>query len=225
MAPAATSVAPPDAAKRPWTAILRRFGCLGVATGELQLPQPDALATDLRYPPLGVARTRKQGRAQMRGICRLLAAIVVVGGAWQTLGGPGPATAQVATKQMALTEKQVEGFIAVQGKMSAAKTEDELQAIAKEYGFASLEEHDDVEANILLLLEGINPQSRAFLEPPVQIKRRIEETMADRSLPEDARKRALQELTETLKSAQPIQFPANVALVQKYYDKLQAALQ
>jgi hypothetical protein len=193
----------------------------------MQLPQPDAPApaTDFRHPPLGVARTRRRGRTQMRGICRLVAAIVVAGGAWQTLGGPEPATAQVGTKQMALTEKQVERFIAAQGKMSAAKGEDELEAVAREFGFASLEEHDDVEANILLLLEGIHPQSRAFLEPPVQIKRRIEETKADKSLPEDERKQVLQELAEALKSAQPIRFPANVELVRKYYDKIQAVLQ
>jgi hypothetical protein len=161
----------------------------------------------------------------MRGICRLLGAIVVVVGSWQALGGPDLAPAQVATKQIALTEKQVEGFIAAQGKMAAAKAEDELEAIAKEYGFADLEEHDDVEANILLLLEGIHPQSRTFLEPPVQIQRRIEETKADTSLPEDDRRQALAGLADALKSAQPIQFPANIELVRRYYDRIQAVLQ
>ena len=161
----------------------------------------------------------------MRGICRLLGAIVVAGGVWQALGVLALATAQVATKQIALTEKQVERFIAAQGKMSAAKAENEFEAIAKEYGFAGIEEHDDVEANILLLLEGIDPQSRTFLEPPVQIKRRIEETKADKSLPEGEKKQALDELTEALKGAKPIQFPANVELVRKYYDKIQAVLQ
>ena len=82
-----------------------------------------------------------------------------------------------------------------------------------------------MEANILLLMEGIDPRSRTFVEPPVQIKRRIEEAKADKSLPEDVRKQTLEELTEALKSAEPIQFPANVELVRKYYDKLQAALQ
>lgn len=161
----------------------------------------------------------------MRGICRLLGAIVVAGGVWQALGGQELATAQVATKQIALTEKQVERFIAAQKKMSEAKAENEFEAIAREYGFTGIEEHDDVEANILLLLEGIHPQSRAFLEPPVQIKRRIEETKGDKSLPEDEKKHALDELTEALKSAKPVQFPANVELVRKYYDKLQAVLQ
>jgi hypothetical protein len=161
----------------------------------------------------------------MRGICRLLGAIVVAGCAWQALGSSEPATAQVATKQIALSEKQVERFIAAQRKMAAAKAEDEFEAIAKEYGFTGIQEHDDVEANVLLLLEGFDPKSRAFLEPPVQIKRRIEETKADKSLPEDERKQALDDLTEALKSAKPIQYPANVELIRKYYDKLQAVLE
>jgi hypothetical protein len=34
----------------------------------------------------------------------------------------------------------------------------------------------------------------------------------------------LEELREALKSAQPIQFPSNVELVRRYYDKIDAAL-
>jgi hypothetical protein len=34
----------------------------------------------------------------------------------------------------------------------------------------------------------------------------------------------LEELNEALKSAQPIQFPGNIELVKKYYDKIDAAL-
>lgn len=161
----------------------------------------------------------------MRGICRVLAGIVIAAGAWQALGGSEPAAAQVATKQMALSEEQVQRFIAAQGKMSVARSENELEAIAKAHGFSSLEEHDDVESNILLLLEAIHPQSRTFLEPPVHIRRRIDEIKSNKSLPEGERKQALQELADALKSARPIQFPANIELVQKYYDQLQAALQ
>src|SRR5262245_56864516 len=154
----------------------------------------------------------------MRGICRLLGAIVVAGGLLHALGSPELAAAQVATKQIKLTEKQVEGFIAAQKKMSAAKIENEFEAIAREYGFTGIEEHDDVEANILLLMEGIDPRSKAFTEPPIQIRRQIDETKADKSLPDAERKQALDELAAALKSAQPIQFPANVELVRKYYD-------
>lgn len=160
----------------------------------------------------------------MHGICRLLGAIAIAAGAWHA-ADLKPATAQVTSKQIPLTEEQVERFIAAQGKMSAAKAEDELEAVAREYGFTDLDEHDDVEANILLLLEGIHPQSRTFVEPPEQIRRRIEEVKVDKSLPEDGRHQALEDLAEALKSAQPIQFPANVELVRKHYDKIQAVLQ
>jgi hypothetical protein len=34
----------------------------------------------------------------------------------------------------------------------------------------------------------------------------------------------LEELNEALKSAQPIQFPSNIELVKKHYDKIDAAL-
>jgi hypothetical protein len=161
----------------------------------------------------------------MRGICRLLSAIVVVGGIWQAGHGLGPAIAQVATKQIALTEKQVERFIAAQSKIAVVKAEEEAEAVAKEFGFAGIDEHDDVEANILLLLESIDPQSRTFLEPPLQIKRRIEAIKADASLPDAERAQTLADLTEALKSAKPIQFPTNIELVQRYYEKIQAVLQ
>jgi hypothetical protein len=161
----------------------------------------------------------------MRGICRLLGAIAIAGALLHGLGGPELAAAQVATKEIRLTEKLVESFIAAQPKMASAKAEDEFEAIAKEYGFAGLEEHDDVEANILLLMEGIDPASKTFMEPPSQIKRRIDETKADKSLPDEEKKQALTELSEALKAAKPIQFPGNVELVRKYYDKIQAVLQ
>src|SRR5688572_32418601 len=95
---------------------------------------------DIRRLSFDIGRKmRRRGRTPMRGICRLLGAIVVAGGVWQALGGLGLATGQVATKQIALTEKQVERFIAAQRKMSAAKAENEFETIAKEYGFAGIE--------------------------------------------------------------------------------------
>jgi hypothetical protein len=109
--------------------------------------------------------------------------------------------------------------------MATAKADAEFEAIAKEHGFAGVDEHDDVEANILLLMDGIDPRTRAFSEPPVQIMRRIEEVKADKTMPEADRKQALEELTQALKTAKPIEFPGNVELVRKYYDQLQAVLE
>jgi hypothetical protein len=170
----------------------------------------------------------------MREIVRLLAAGALAAALLLALGSPmgvplgtsGPAHAQAAaTKQIQLTQKQVEGFIAVQKKMATAKGEAEFEAIAKEHGFASLDEHDDVEANILLVMDGIDPKSKAFSEPPVMIKRHIDELSADKQMPEAEKKQALQELNEALKVAKPIQFPSNIELVKKYYEQIQAALE
>src|SRR5262245_7225729 len=177
----------------------------------MQLPRPVVPATDHRPSPASIAggahKTRIRG-TPMRGIFRLLGTIAVAGSLLPALGGFDPASAQITTKQIKLTEKQIESFIAAQRKMAVAKAESEFEAIAKEYGFTGIEEHDDVEANILLLMEGIDPRDKTFLEPPSQIKRRIDETKADKSLPDAEKKQALDELADALKSARPIQFPA-----------------
>jgi len=96
----------------------------------------------------------------------------------------GAALAQGSTvKQIALTAKHIEGFIAAQKDMATVaekmqgnsdkpdpKVQAELEAIAKKHGFASFAEYDDVAANISMVMAGIDPQSRAFTEPKVAIQ-------------------------------------------------------
>jgi hypothetical protein len=161
----------------------------------------------------------------MREILRLLGAVAMAVALLQASGSLWSARAQSPAKQFQLSEKQVQSFIAAQKKMAAAKSDAEFEQIAKASGFASLDDYDDVEANILMVFDGIDPKTKAFSEPPVVIKRRIEEIAADKDVPEEERKQALGELNEALKTAKPIQFPANIELVKKYYDQLEAALQ
>ena len=150
----------------------------------------------------------------------------------------GVAAAQSAVKQVKLTDKQIEGFIAAQKDMAAVaekmqsngdkpdpKVQAELESIAKKHGFASFQEYDDVAANISMVMAGIDPQSKAFTEPKVAIQKEIEEVKDDKSIPEKEKKQMLDELNEALKSAQPIQIPSNIELVKKYYDKIDAVLQ
>ena len=99
-----------------------------------------------------------------------------------------PATAQnnapQEIKQVKLTEKQVQSFLAAQGDLSAVtskikgdkpdpKLVAELEAAAKKHGFASLQELDDVSANISIVMSGIDPKTKAFLQPPEAIKKDI----------------------------------------------------
>ena len=120
------------------------------------------------------------------------------------------ATAQPAgeplPKQIQLTEKQVLGFIAAQKDM----------------------------APILEKIQGpsadqLPPQIKAELETAAKKHgfkdfNDYDEVTANKALPAEEKKQMLEELNEALKSAQPIQFPSNIELVKKHYDKIDAAL-
>jgi hypothetical protein len=150
----------------------------------------------------------------------------------------GVAIAQGAVKQIPLNDKHIEGFINAQKDMAQVaekmqgnsdkpdpKVQAELETISKKHGFASFQEYDDVAANISMVMAGIDPQSRAFTEPKVAIQKEIDEVKGDTTIPEKEKKQMLEELAEALKSAQPIQHPANVELVKKYWEKIDAVLQ
>ena len=145
------------------------------------------------------------------------------------------AIAQGAIKQIKLTDKQVEGFIAAQKDMGAVsndagkgkedpQAEAKLAAIIKKHGFASLDEYDDVEVNIMMVLDGLDPQSKSFTQPPAMVKKRIDELKTDKSMSAKDKQKAQEALNQALKTAQPIQFPTNIELIKKYYDKIDAVL-
>jgi hypothetical protein len=150
-----------------------------------------------------------------------------------------PTIASAQPAQIKLTEKQVEGFIAAQKDMSAVvekmqgaaspdkpgpKYEAELEAVTKKHGFKDFAEYEAVAANISMVMAAIDPQTKAFTDPKIAIKKEIDDVAADKTIPENEKKQLLEELNEALKSAQPIQFPSNIELVKKYYDKIDAAL-
>jgi hypothetical protein len=151
----------------------------------------------------------------------------------------GPAGAQAPLKQIKLTEQHIQGFIAAQKPMSEVtdkmqgatpdkpdpKIQAELEAAAKKSGFKDFTEYDDVAANISMVMAGIDPQTKTFTEPQVAIRNEIKEVEADKSLKADERKAMLTGLNAALKSATPMQFPENVALVTRYFDKIDAVLQ
>jgi hypothetical protein len=149
----------------------------------------------------------------------------------------GPAAAQ-AIKQIQLTDRHIEGFIAAQKDMAAVfermqggagkpdpKILAELESLAKKHGFTSFSEFDAAGANISMIMSGLDPKSKAFSEPSVVIRKEIEEVKADKAIPAAEKAQMLKELDDALKTAQPVQFPANIELVKKYFDKLVAVLQ
>ena len=76
-----------------------------------------------------------------------------------------------------------------------------------------------------MIMSGIDPQSKKFTEPPAQIKNEIAALKADKSVPEAEKKEDLAQLEASLKTAKPIQFKENIALVLKYFDQLAPIMQ
>jgi hypothetical protein len=143
---------------------------------------------------------------------------------------PRMATAE-EMKQIKLTEKQIQGFMAAYEDMAKLyddanadkpdpKVEAQAAALAKKNGFASVAEYDDVSTNIMMIMSGIDPQTKKFTEPPEQIKHEIAALKADKSVSEAEKKEGLAELEAALKIAKPIQFKENITLVLKYFDQL-----
>jgi hypothetical protein len=151
------------------------------------------------------------------------------------LVNPSVSSAQ-EVKQIKLTDKHVQSFIAVSEDMAKLydganpdrpdpKREAQAEALVKKNGFASLAEYDDVSMNIAMIMSGIDQQTKKFTEPPEQIKQQIDAVKSDKSVPEAQKKEDLAQLGTALKNAKPIQFKENIALVLKYFDKLTDLMQ
>jgi hypothetical protein len=145
---------------------------------------------------------------------------------------PGP------PPQIQLTAKHVEQYIAAfkeltplfekldqaQGKPDP-KLMGQVQAAVTKYGFQSLDEYDQVVVSIVAVLDGVDPKTRRYSDPIATIKKEIAAVQADKTMKPADRKKALEALNAELSEAQPVQHPANIQLVLKYYDKLNAVAQ
>ncbi|WP_440636945.1 hypothetical protein ACSHT2_24040 [Bradyrhizobium sp. PUT101] len=142
-----------------------------------------------------------------------------------------------ALKQVALTDKQLDGVLAAQKDMDAIteklpentapdqKVMAQLEEVAKKHGFASYDDYNNVVDNISLVIGGFDPATKKYVGPEAVIKAQIAEIEADTKMPAKDKKEALDELNEALKTpAPPIENKGNIDLVGKYYDKLVAAL-
>lgn len=148
----------------------------------------------------------------------------------------GPAQAP-ALKQIALTDRQLDGVLAAQKDMDAItaklpentapdqKVIAQLDGVAKKHGFASYDDYNNVVDNISLVLGGFDPATKKYVGNDAVIKSQIAQVEADKKMPAKDKKEALDELNQALKTpAPPVENKANIDLVGKYYDKLVAAL-
>ena len=151
---------------------------------------------------------------------------------------PPPAQQQApAVKQIALTEKQVQGVLTASKDVDAItdkipenakpdpKIDAQLDAVAKKNGFVSYDEYNTVVDNISLVLGGFDPATKKFVGAEAVLKAQIAQVQADKKMPAKDKKAALADLNEALKSPPPaIENKGNIDLVGKYYDKLSEAL-
>ena len=161
----------------------------------------------------------------------------------QAKRAPAPAEAappaDAPMKQIALTEKQIEGVLAAQKDMDAledklpdnpnakpdSKTAAELEAISKKSGFASYAEYNNVMDNISLVLAGFDPATKKYIGAEAVLKQQIATVQANTKMPAKEKKQTLNDMNAALKTSAPaIENKGNIDLVGKYYDKLIGAL-
>jgi len=150
---------------------------------------------------------------------------------------PAPPPAPAPPKQIALTEKQIEGVLAAAPEMEKItekvqpnakpdpKIDAQLDAVAKKNGFAGTAEYDDVTDNINMVLAGFDPQTKQYVGAEAVLKAQIAAVQADKKMPAKQKKQALDEMNAALKTPAPaIENKGNIDLVAKYYDKLSDVL-
>jgi hypothetical protein len=166
----------------------------------------------------------------------LMAALTLVALSLNVVVAQEAASPEENVKQIALTDAQVDGFIAAQkeirpilakapqGDQPDPKVMEQLEAVAKKYKFANYAEYDDVAENVGLVMSGIDPDTKKYVGADAVIKKDIA-SIDSENLPLNDKKRQLEELQSELKSpSDPVKFPANIDLVVKNYDQLIAAL-
>jgi hypothetical protein len=167
------------------------------------------------------------------------AAAVTAGSALaQNKMAPAPAQAaapaqEPALKQIALTDKQIEGVISAQKDMDAItsklpqdakpdpKVLAQIEGVAKKYGFANYDEYNTVMDNISLVMAGFDPATKKYVGTEAVIKSQIALVEADKKMSAKEKKEVLDDLNTALKQPEiPVQNKANIDIVGKYFDKL-----
>jgi len=79
--------------------------------------------------------------------------------------------------------------------------------------------------NISLVLGGFDPATKKYVGAEAVLKQQIAAVQADKKMPAQEKKLALEDMNEALKTPAPVvENKGNIDLVTKYYDKLSDAL-
>jgi len=135
-------------------------------------------------------------------------------------------------QQIKLTDAHMKGYIAANNDLSelAKKIEaagdkpdpklmDQLEALAKKYGFASYEELDTVIANVSYMLSGFDDKGN-FTDPSAALATELEQAKADTSIKKEDKDKMIQEIEEALKATPKLKYTENIEVVKKYVGEL-----
>ncbi|RYC33393.1 hypothetical protein D3273_02655 [Lichenibacterium minor] len=136
-------------------------------------------------------------------------------------------------QQMALTPALVDQFVAANKEVNAIldklpdgtdqpdpATLAKLDATAQKYKFADYKQYDAVESNIGIVMAGIDPQTKQYIGPDAVIKKQIAQVEADKQISAKDKKDTVDQLNAALPTVPKLQYPGNVDVVVKSYDKL-----
>ncbi len=146
-----------------------------------------------------------------------------------------PAAGEV--KQIALTPALIEQFIAAKKDIDTVLekmpdgtdepdpgTMSKLDAVAKKYKFAGYKDYDAVENNIGIVMAGIDPDAKRYIGVDAVIKKQVADIQADKQISAKDKKDTIDQLNATLPTIPKLQFPGNVDVVVKNYDRLNEAM-
>ena len=168
----------------------------------------------------------------MRHSIRRLVLILTLLAAGQIATGSGARAQEI--KQMQLSDKQIDSFIAAQkdfaplaskllegGEKPSDALLAELEGVAKKHGFQSFAEYEEVGANISIVLEGLDRKSGTYTDPIEKMKKELEDIKGDTTIPEEDKKLAIDDLNQEIAAAQPLKFKDNVDVVKKHRDAIE----
>lgn len=168
-------------------------------------------------------------------LCAVLLAVGTNQAAQAQQAAPPAAAPEI--NQVRLNDKHIQGFlgaqkdlIAITAKLEAAgdtiddKLQKELDDIGRKHGFKDFTDFEEIRANIMMVLAGIDPDNGEYSDPIELIKKDIEAIKADKSLSAEDRKTQLEEMNEALKEMQPLKFKENIEVVKKYAKQIDEVL-
>ena len=146
-----------------------------------------------------------------------------------------PAAGEV--KQIALTPALIEQFVAAKKEIDTVLekmpdgtdepdpgTMSKLDVVAKKFKFAGYKDYDAVENNIGIVMAGIDPDAKRYIGVDAVIKKQVADIQADKQISAKDKKDTIDQLNATLPTIPKLQFPGNVDVVVKNYDRLNEAM-